>query len=203
MKIQQTLALVLFICLLLAPGISSADANDGEFLGFKLGDTYPVTESTEIVRTGDYLVVILNASAGNAPNDFEIINLFCSEVTHTIGRIRAFSPFDDDERAEASELASKYEKILNQKYFDWHGASASTWSRGALTNDTYLLGSYLRPKELPQTILQKAFGGVTMEYVAGIELSYKRESAAGDTWAELLKREAAEALLENTDLEGL
>ena len=37
---------LLYLCLILLPSIAFADARNGELFGYKIGEVYPVTEST-------------------------------------------------------------------------------------------------------------------------------------------------------------
>ena len=49
-------------CLLCMPTIASADANDGQFMGYTLGDNYPeATANSQVTTSGNLLIVATDA----------------------------------------------------------------------------------------------------------------------------------------------
>jgi hypothetical protein len=127
-----------------------------------------------------------------------------SKVSHIIGEIRAFSRFDD--RQDAVVLADKYGEILKTRYYKWDSSNNSIGylTTANLRSGKYRLLAYMAERAGDGSMLGKVFGSeAATVYSATISLGYLPDSPADKENKELLKREAAEALLENSDLTGL
>lgn len=108
-----------FACMALAlmlPGFVLADAGQGQFLGYELGQRYPQSTGTpaQITTTGN-----LKITAGNPvkPAGVGDVTLVVTPETQTIGFISALTWFETE--AEARTFARHYVRLLRVKYPDW------------------------------------------------------------------------------------
>lgn len=106
----------LFLCCLLAlPAVAVADAGQGEFMGYQLGDRYPARPpDVEVMTTGNLLIAAENPVK---PDDIVQVSLIVTPESRTIGGIIAASWYATE--AEAREVARRYVELLRAKYPDW------------------------------------------------------------------------------------
>jgi len=108
---------VVFLFLALAmPGVIFADAANGQFMGYQLGDRYQRNTHTQERETTSGNLVI-EAANPIKPADVGDINLVVTPDTRTIGLISALTWFETE--AEAREFGRTYVKLLRAKYPDW------------------------------------------------------------------------------------
>jgi hypothetical protein len=110
--------LIRFILLLCAvvPGAVMADAADGDFMGYRLGDRYQRSADMQqqTTATGNLLIV---AADPVKPADIAVVTLLTTPESLTIGYIAAAQWFQTEEEARA--MGRKYVDLLRAKYPDW------------------------------------------------------------------------------------
>ena len=105
----------LLLCLLAVPALALPDANDGRFMGYQLGETYPaVPKTSEITTSGNLLIV---AEDPVKPDGIDEVSLIATPETRTIGYIAATSWHDTEEAARAN--GRRYAEALRKIYPDW------------------------------------------------------------------------------------
>ena len=112
---KPTAALLLFISVAGSPLIGFADATQGEFLGYKLDDRYPVTDKTRwqinIINGKTYIVIAENPVK---PGDIGEVRLLTTMKSFTIFNIYSLTTLETVEAAET--FASEYNDILRARY---------------------------------------------------------------------------------------
>ena len=119
MKLPKDLTSVTL--LLLAAAAAFADANRGEMGGYRLGDRYTVSDTTQWTTAADRSIKI-KAGQPDAPADIDTVYLYASPATHTIGKIVYHSDFEDLDTAGAA--AAHYKAELEAAYPDWERLKA-------------------------------------------------------------------------------
>lgn len=106
---------LLLCCLLAFPAVVFADANDGQFMGYQLGDNYPtIPNSSEVTTSGNLLIV---AEDPVKPTSIDEVSLVATPKSRTIGYIAATSWHNTEEEARAS--GRRYAEALRTLYPDW------------------------------------------------------------------------------------
>jgi hypothetical protein len=105
--------LMLFVAL---PGVVLADASNGDFMGYQLGDQYQRSADTrqQTSTTGNLLI---SAEQPVKPGDIAEVTLLATAETLTIGYIGASQWFATE--AEARAMGRQYFELLHAKYPDW------------------------------------------------------------------------------------
>lgn len=105
-----------FLCCLFAfPAVVVADAGDGQFMGYELGEKYPASpQEQEFTTTGNLLITAENPTK---PADIVQVSVIATPKTRTIGYIIAASWFNSER--EARDFATRYGELLRAKYPDW------------------------------------------------------------------------------------
>jgi hypothetical protein len=105
----------LLYCLLAVPAIAFPDANDGQFMGYELGRSYPTEPgSSEVTASGNLLIV---AEDPVKPAGIDEVSLIATPETRTIGYIAATSWHDTEDEARAN--GRHYAEALRTLYPDW------------------------------------------------------------------------------------
>lgn len=105
----------LLCCILAVPTVALADANDGQFMGYQLGDNYPAElRHSEITTSGNLLIV---AEDPVKPASIDEVRLVATPKSRTIGYIAATSWHDTEEAARAD--GRRYAEALRTLYPDW------------------------------------------------------------------------------------
>ena len=91
----------------------AGDAFDGEFFGYKVGEKYPLTDTTKGRLTIMGSAEIL-ADHPEKPNEIGEVHIIATPMTFTIANIYSINKFDTKKEAEA--FASKYADILDTRY---------------------------------------------------------------------------------------
>jgi hypothetical protein len=104
------------ILLLAVPSIVLADAGNGDFMGYQLGDQYQRSPDTrqQTSTTGNLLI---SAEQPVKPGDIAEVTLLATAETLTIGYIGASQWFATE--AEARDMGRRYFELLHAKYPDW------------------------------------------------------------------------------------
>ena len=156
---------------------TQADASDGEFLGYRLGDTYPMTEST-IVET--FLLgpnYVIEAEHPVKPEAFDTVKVAASVATHHIGGICGSASFAQE--AGATSFYRKYMALLRAKYPNW-------------TYDPDLAKLTLGEYQIRGFVVKH--NGDAKPWYVQIGLHYSADSRAFENWT-LLRQEKYEQLL--------
>lgn len=106
---------LLLCCLFALPAIAFADANDGEFMGYKLGAEYP--DSPTVIDTTTTGNLLIEAADPTKPADIARVSLVVTPDSQTIGFIVASSWHETEAAARAA--GRKYGELLRAKYSDW------------------------------------------------------------------------------------
>lgn len=122
MTVFRTLVM---IQLALTCGLVFADANDGEFLGFAIGDRLKIDRESDIqnswVSEGLPSSTKISVLTNTKPAEMDKVVLGITPITHTIieiqGRVPASSP------NEARTIQLRYFDILMDRYPKWKGTS--------------------------------------------------------------------------------
>ncbi len=115
MFVRLFLRLFLFVMLCI-PGLALADANSGEFMGYRLGDAYNAGPATEkrVTTTGN---LVITAEQPVKPDNIEQVSLLTTRKSMTVGSISASQWFATE--AEARMTGKRYFELLRSKYPDW------------------------------------------------------------------------------------
>ena len=119
------------------PSIANASAGNGELFGYKLGEKYPVDESTLGKSRG--LVLDIVAQKPVKPEEIGEVTVITTVKSYTIIEIHSDNRFAS--RKEAQVFAAKYAGIFVAKYpkakLDFHSTEARELD--AILNDKYHL----------------------------------------------------------------
>lgn len=95
----------------LVPAKAFADPSEGDFLGFRLGEVYPITDNTEVVWNNIPVVIVRNAQA---PGQIERVELKVTAKTHKIMTIVGVAEFKNYE--DVTKFADYYAALFKKKY---------------------------------------------------------------------------------------
>lgn len=117
MKIRLT-TFCLILCL---HGIVLADANDGELLGFKIGDRITIGDESNIqyiwkskgVPSSTHVFV----NTESKPDDMDLVRLWITPISHTIIQIEGRLP--SSSIGESKLIQKRYFEALKTEYPDW------------------------------------------------------------------------------------
>lgn len=198
------LATIGLSCTLLSSG-AAADANNGEFMGYRLNDRYPLTANT---RSGPSLSgnLLLIAEDPVSPADIGEVRLTTTVASCTIGFIEASQTFATE--AEAREFAKKYYNLLHAKYPNW-----SIDAGRIQISETTLMPTALNMDRWPYTIrmkLAETEADDDRPFRVSLTLRYLFDSPERKAWNSLARAEqdarrqsSQEQLLEDADTRGL
>jgi len=184
---------------------AAADANDGEFMGYRLNQRYKMTDRTRFGPSlgGNLLIV---AERPVMPEDMGEVRLTTTLESHVIGFIEASQNFATDR--DAREFARKYYKLLHAKYPEWQ-IDAGTIQ----LDETTLMPSALNMERWPYTIrikIAQTDANDGPPFRVSLTLRYLFDSAERRAWNDLARFEqgeqrqsSQEQLLEGTDARGL
>lgn len=200
------LLMICTICALLAgapPAV--ADANSGEFMGYRLNQRYSMTERTQTGQSlsGNRIII---AESPVMPADMGEVRLTATVDTHTIGFIEASQSFATD--AKAREFAKKYYTLLHAKYPAWRIDAGRIQ-----LSETTLMPTALNMDKWPYTLRMKIAETESpdgLPFRVSITLRYLFDSTERKVWNELARFEqgeqqqsSKEELLEEADTRGL
>jgi hypothetical protein len=116
--------------LILFSTLAIADANDGDYLGYRLGEKFAVPKG---VSGRDHIMgaQIFDLHPGSHPHHVDTISIFASPTSSIIGSV--FGEWYFASNRAAQQFADRYLTQLATKYPDWNRSGRS------LTNDEYQL----------------------------------------------------------------
>jgi hypothetical protein len=189
----------------MSPATVIADANDGEFMGYRLNDRYAMTDQTQkgSSLSGNLVVIAENPVM---PADMSEVRLTTTLESHTIGFIEASQNFADE--ATAREFARKYYNLLHAKYPDWRIDTGRIQ-----LNEKTLMPTALNMDRWPYTIRMKLTESDVQDgkpFRVSLTLRYLFDTPERKAWNELARAEQSqqhqadqEKLIENADTRGL
>ncbi|UCG73739.1 MAG: hypothetical protein JSV45_05030 [Chromatiales bacterium] len=170
---------VFFIVILLGSTIAQADANRGELGGFRLGDAYALDDDSAWTTAADRSLKIA-ATAATKPADIDMVYLYATPASHTIGKIVYHSDFDS--LGEAEQAAEKYRAQLESDYPDWERLRAPIpmgKAGGAMVS---------RLRNGPHALIV-FYRGTADGAELAVELEYESASPERKAWKQQLKQE--------------
>ena len=184
---------------------AGADANEGEFMGYRLNDRYPVTEATQSGPSLSGNLIII-AEDPVMPADMGQVRLTTTLETRTIGFIEASQDFADE--ASARAFARKYYDLLHAKYPAWRIDSGKIQ-----LNEQTLMPTALNMDRWPYTIrmkLAQTDSGDGKPFRVSLTLRYLYDTPEREAWNALAQAEQTdrvelekEQLIEQSDTRGL
>ena len=192
----------LLIVLIGLPCVVLADANNGDFMGYQLGNNYLRGESTRmrVTTTGN---LFITAEKPVKPSDVEEVTLLTTPGTLTIGFIDASSWFETEEAARA--MGRNYVQLLRAKYPDWE--------MGQEGLDTHLdvieINLMNSPYNLRLRLIEEDRNGIDM-WRFSMTLGWLRDTEQKQKWRDLAfqqqiaaQQESSRKLLQEADVRGL
>lgn len=164
------------ILLILGSCQASADANDGNYLGYRLGDTFVMPKGADL-RYHISGAHIVDLDPGKHPHHVDTISIYVSPKSSVIGSIFGEWYFANDRAAK--QFADRYLEKLVGKYDDWKQSGRS------LTYDNFQLWVDIENK--PPVV---GYWPSSKEVRVGIGLIYAPESRYRSEWMAMVDQEA-------------
>lgn len=193
---------IVFLLIVFASGEVFADAADGRFMGYQLGDSYPLGAQTRERSTASGNRAITAENPTKPANIGDVV-LIVTPQSLTIGYISALTWFDSE--AEAREFGRTYVKLLRAKYPTW------SFGREVMDADMHVVEVNLdkAPHNL-QMRLAKRYRDGESKWRLAITLRWLPDSIEGKAWLALSHAEQAaveqkdrKRLLDQSDTRGL
>lgn len=192
---------LLLCCFLAFSAVAFADANDGEFMGYQLGESYPtVPKDSEVTTSGNLLIVAENPVK---PTSIAEVSLVATPESRTIGYIAATSWHETEEEARAS--GRRYAEALRAKYPDWDFGRELMDARLRIVEVNFDKAPY----NLQLRLVRDLHEGRDM-WRFSMGLGWRTDSRDWDAWQEQATTERAAALssaakdaMDDPDLRGL
>jgi len=167
---------LIFISLLFLSTSVLADANDGEYMGFKLGSKFSVPEGA-IGRDHmmGALVYILNPHQRH--QHMGSLSIYVSPKSSIIGSV--FGDWYFSSKRSAQQFSDRYMQTLETKYSGWKRR------RNTLTNADYQL--YVDLEQKPPIV---DYWPSDKKFRVSVALVFTPESATRHAWMVLVKRES-------------
>jgi hypothetical protein len=188
--------------LITLPTLAIADAGDGEFMGYQLGERYQLSDGTRRQKTTSGNLII-TAERPVKPKDIAEVSLLTTAKTLTIGYIDASQWFETE--AEARDFARRYVELLRAKYPDWE------FGRERMDNDMRIVEVNLdaAPYTLRLQLTEDERNGESL-WRFSMALGWLPDVQPARAWRNASRTEhlatrdgGREKLLENADLSGL
>lgn len=174
--------ILIFISLFFLSASAFADANDGEYLGFKLGERYSAPRGS--VGRGHITGALVYAvDAHKRHQHIGSLSIYVSPKSSIIGSI--FGEWYFSSERSAQEFMDRYMDNLEKKYSDWkHERSRWHRKRAPLTNGQYQLWTDLeqRPPIVDHWPSSKKFR-------VSVALVFAPESEGRSEWMTRIKNE--------------
>jgi hypothetical protein len=191
----------LLCCVLAAPTVAFADANDGQFMGYQLGESYPAEpQQSEITTSGNLLIV---AEEPVKPASIDEVSLVATPNSRTIGYIAATSWHDTEEAARAD--GRRYAEALRTLYPDWDFGRELMDARLRIIEVNFDKSPY----HLQLRLVRDQHDGRDM-WRFSMGLGWQEDSSAWRAWQDQAADERAEAqsidaerLADHPDFRGL
>lgn len=152
-----------------------ADASNGEYLGYRLGDRFDPPRKAESRQhiTG---ALIFDLAPGSHPHHMDTITVYVSPTSSIIGGILGEWYFARERAAEL--FADRYLANLVEKYPQW------SLYRGSLTYGNYQL--WVEVEQRPYIV---EHWPSNHDYRVGVGLIYAPESSRRSVWMTMIDRE--------------
>lgn len=166
---------LVLIGLIFFHGAAFADANDGEYLGLKLGDRYTAPRGAV---PGDHITgaLVYNVDPHHRIEHLESISIYVTPKSSIIGSI--FGEWYFPNRKAAESFAKRYMARLQERYGDWRRR------RQSLTYGDYQL--WVEVEEKPPIV---DYWPSDKDVRVGIGLIYNPDSAGRSEWMALVNDE--------------
>ena len=167
---------LIFISLLFLSTVACADANDGEYLGFKLGSMFAASEGAiRREHTTGALVYIVNPHQRH--QHLGSLSIYVTPKSSIIGSV--FGDWYFSSKQTAQQFSDRYMQTLQTTY--------SSWKRGrnTLTNGDYQLWVDLEQK--PPIV---DYWASDKKFRVSVALIYAPGSGVRNSWMTLVKRES-------------
>jgi hypothetical protein len=157
-------------------GFAFADANEGEYLGYRLGDKFVAPRGKQ---SRDHIVgaKIYDLKPTGQDHNVETLSLYVSPTSSIIGSI--FGEWYFTSKRAAQQFADRYLVTLGEKYEHW------TPSRRSLTYEDYQLSVEIEKKS-PYI----EYWPSPKKYRVAIGLIYTPESLGRNEWMAIVYMEA-------------
>ena len=161
--------------LILCSTLAVADANHGDYLGYRLGDKYAIPKGT---AGRDHIMgaQIFDLDPGSHPHHVDTISIYASPTSSIIGSI--FGEWYFSSNRAAKQFADRYLAQLKRKYADWDR------SRRSLTNDEYQL--WVNIEQKPPVI---DYWPSARKFRVAIGLIYAPDTLARNEWTAIIYME--------------
>lgn len=173
---------LLIISLLLLATSALADANDGEYLGFKLGDTYAAPRGA-VARGHITGALVYAVDAHKRHQHIGSLSIYVTPKSSIIGSI--FGEWYFSNERSAQDFMDRYMDNLEKKYTHWK-RQRSRWhrKRAPLTNGKYQLWTDLeqRPPIVDHWPSAKKFR-------VSVALVFAPDSEGRSEWMAMIKNE--------------
>jgi hypothetical protein len=178
---MDTTHTLIFFSLLLLSASTMADANDGDYLGFKLGEKYSVPRGS--VGT-DHITGALSyaVDAHHRHQHMGSLSIYVSPKSSIIGNIFGGWYFSSERAAKA--FSDRYMQSLENKYSNWKRR------RNTLTNGEYQL--WVDVERKPQVVDHWPSG---KNFRVGVALSFARKSEPRSVWMAMIQAEVEDLQL--------
>jgi hypothetical protein len=179
-----------------------ADANNGQFMGYQLGDNYPATSrSGQSVNAKGNLVI--TAENPVKPANISDVSLIVTPESKTIGYIDASQCLATE--ADARQIGRSYYELLRAKYPDWTVGeermnNAMQITEVSLNNAPHILRLQLDERNISGK--QAWCFSMTLTWVPGSK-PYQAWQNMSNSQHLTAKEDNRKKLLENADVRGL
>ncbi|MGI9290313.1 MAG: hypothetical protein ACR2QG_03440 [Gammaproteobacteria bacterium] len=186
----------------LLPSVVFADADNGEFMGYSLGENYPYTGKTQS-RTTTSGNLSISPEQPIKPDNINDVTLVVTPESKTIGFINASSIFETE--LEAREFGKNYVNLLKAKYPEWSFGRESLNSAMKIDEVNFDKPPYNIKMRLSPAMVnrqQKWRLSMTLRWLEGTKQleSWKNMSTSQQSYREDKDRRE---LLEKSDVRGL
>lgn len=178
--------------------IVHADASTGEFFGYQISESYPVTKKTRIKSESGGVILAIKAEFPKKPADVGKVYVITTTMTHTIGKIYSTRKFRNAE--VANKFADRYAAFLAAKY-----RKHSPQMKG-LADSSKLLINFDNNYELrvkvftPEPIKTKS--GVVKEIKPSVEIGLNIHGEGKKKHLVLIDKEHDQLLIKNAETKG-
>jgi hypothetical protein len=161
--------------LILFSTLAIADANDGDYLGYRLGEKFDIPKG---IAGRDHIMgaQIFDLDPGTHPHHVDTISIYASPTSSIIGSIFGDWYFANQRAAE--QFADRYLAQLESKYGDWGRSGRS------LTNNSYQLWVYVERK--PPVV---DYWPSSKQFRVSIGLIYAPDTLARNEWMAIIYME--------------
>ena len=161
--------------LILCSTLAFADANHGDYLGYRLGDKFAIPKG---IAGRDHIMgaQIFDLDPGSHPHHVDTISIYASPTSSIIGSV--FGEWYFSSNRAAKQFADHYLAQLETKYADWDRSGRS------LTNDEYQLWVDIEQK--PPVI---DYWPSAKKFRVAIGLIYAPDTLARNEWMAIIYME--------------